>query len=126
MGEETTDFHYSGNASLSPDEQWLLVDNLAKGFDLYSYPRLSLSKCLLVERQRAYVHDGLFLESGRAICCGSDHGEIYIFSLQQDKFVQTLQHGSSKSMIQVLDVSTFFLRPIYSCCCRLAGRTANT
>jgi len=126
MGEETADFHYSGNASLSPDRQWLLIDNLAKGFDLYSYPRLSLSKRLLVERQRAYVYDGLFLESGQAICCGSDHGRIYMFSLQQDKFIQTLQHGSSKSMIQVLDVSTPFLKPIYSRCCRLAAQTVNT
>jgi hypothetical protein len=102
-----TNIHHSGNATLSPGEEWLLVDNLAKGFDLYSYPRLSSLKCLSVERKRTHVYDGLFLENGQIICCGSDHGGIYIFSLEQEKFVQILQHGSSKSMVQVLGVSQF-------------------
>ncbi len=91
---------------ISPNEDWLLVDNLAKGFDLYQYARTSSSKSFVVPRENAYIHTVLFLENGHLIGCRSDHGMMYRFCPQTAKCVQKLRHGSRKSLIQVLDVSS--------------------
>ncbi|KDR76616.1 hypothetical protein GALMADRAFT_139529 [Galerina marginata CBS 339.88] len=92
-----------GNATFSTDQQWLLVDNLAKGFDLYNYPHSSPSDSFPVSRTKAFVQQGVFLENETSVACGSDHGYIHIFSLGTSKPLQTLKHGSAKTMVQVLD-----------------------
>jgi hypothetical protein len=98
-----------GNVCLSADENWLLVDNLTKGFDLYQYPRTSPSDSFSIQREKAIVQEGIFLENETSIACGSDHGDIYVFSLGTSKCLQKLKHGGGKAAIQVLDVS----------CCKL-------
>jgi hypothetical protein len=102
-------YRFRGNVCLSADEKWLLVDNLAKGFDLYQYPRSSPSESFPIPREKAYVQEGIFLENETSIACGSDHGDIYIYSLGTTKCLQKLKHGGGKAAIQVLDVS----------CCKL-------
>lgn len=39
------------------------------------------------------------------VSCGSDHGQVYIFSCRTALSLQKLCVGSKKSMIQALDVS---------------------
>jgi hypothetical protein len=99
-----TDLYSRGNACISPNEDWLLVDNLAKGFDLYQYSRTSPSESFTVPRENAYIHAVKFLESGHLVGCGSDHGMIYLFCPETVKCIQKLRHGSKKSLIQVIDV----------------------
>jgi len=94
---------------LSADENWLLVDNLAKGFNLYQYPRSSPAESFAIPREKAYVQEGVFLESKTSIACGSDHGEIYLFSLGTSKCLQKLKHGGGKTAVQVLDVHMFIV-----------------
>lgn len=36
--------------------------------------------------------------------CGSDHGKVYIFGLDDEKPRQILRHGSADHMIQVVEV----------------------
>ncbi|KAF8886712.1 WD40-repeat-containing domain protein [Gymnopilus junonius] len=91
-----------GNAYLSLDENWLLVDNLMKGFDLYEYPRPSPSESFPIVRERPYVHDTMFLEHGGCIACGSDHGKVYLFCPETGELVQRLAHGSRTSMVQAV------------------------
>ena len=91
--------------SISPNEDWVLVDNLASGFDLYEYSQTSPSHSFTIPREAARVHALKFLESGRLIACGSDHGTVYLFGLGTSKRVQKLKHGSKKSLIQAIDVS---------------------
>jgi hypothetical protein len=92
---------------MSTDEDWLLVDNVSKGFDLYQYPQNSPSESFLVPRKTAYIHEAAFLEGGRFVVCGSNHGIIYIFCPESGKCIQKLSHGSRRSLIQVLDVCSF-------------------
>lgn len=99
----TVTFH-SGNVSFSANQKWLLVDNLTKGFDLYEFPHTSPSESFSVSRTKVFVHQGIFLEGGMAVACGSDHGLIHIFSRGTSTCLQKLKHGSRKTMIQVLDV----------------------
>jgi hypothetical protein len=82
----------------------MLIDNLTKGFDLYAYPHSSPSDSFPIARDKAYVHQGVFLEDETSVVCGSDHGDIYIYSLGTSKCLQKLRHGSRKTKIQVLTV----------------------
>ncbi|KAF8878985.1 hypothetical protein CPB84DRAFT_1852222 [Gymnopilus junonius] len=91
-----------GNTYLSLDENWLLVDNLTKGFDLYEYPRPSPSESFPIVRERPYVHDTMFLEHGGRIACGSNHGKVYLFCPETGELVQRLVHGSRTSMVQAV------------------------
>lgn len=87
----------------------LLVDNLAKGFDLYNYPHTSPSDSFVIPRERAFVQQAIFLEKETTIACGSDHGTIYIFSVGTAKCLQKIGHGSRKTLIQVLNVCFILL-----------------
>jgi len=82
----------------------MLVDNLTKGFDIYNYPHSSPSDSFPIARDKAFVQQGVFLEDETSVVCGSDHGEIYIFSIGTSKCLQKLWHGSRKMKIQVLNV----------------------
>ena len=95
--------HHSGNATLSSNEDWLLVDNLANGFDLYQFPRTSPSESFHIPRERAYIHGCAFVGGG-LVACGSDHGIVYLYSLDTGRFVGNLRHGSRNVVIQVVEV----------------------
>ena len=45
------------------------------------------------------------MENTNFIACGSDHGKIYLYSMETTKQLQVLKHGPKTSMIQVLDAS---------------------
>ncbi|KAF5327760.1 hypothetical protein D9619_004080 [Psilocybe cf. subviscida] len=92
-----------GSSRLSPNGSYLLVDNLTKGFDMYAYPALSLSESFDIHRTQTCLHDGTFLEGSLMVSCGSDHGQVYIFSCRTALCLQKLRVGSKKSMIQALD-----------------------
>lgn len=94
-----------GNVAISADEKWLLVDNLAKGFDLYQYPHSSPSDIFTIPRQTCHIFEAAFLENETAMACGSDHGIVHIFSLETSQCLQKLKHGGKKTMIQTVDVS---------------------
>jgi len=94
----------SGSANLSPDEEWLVIDNLTTGCELYQFPQTSPVEAFPVPRSRSYVHEAIFLQHGGVIACGSDSGRIHIFCTETAKKIQTLRHGSRTSMVQVLSV----------------------
>jgi hypothetical protein len=97
---------YSGYTCFNADRTRLLVDNLAKGFDLYDFPQSSPSDSFAIPRERAFVQEAIFLEDETMIACGSDHGRIYTFSVGTAKCIQKIKHGSSKSLVQILSVRT--------------------
>ncbi len=95
----------SGNAFLNPGENLLVVDNLIDGFELYRYPHTAPFSSIEIPRKTPFVHGTTFLENGAQIACGSDHGTIYLFSVELGDRLQKLRHGSQRTMIQTLDVS---------------------
>ena len=99
----------SGNVCFNSNRSCLLIDNLAKGFDLYNYPHTSPSESFVIPRKRAIVQQAIFLEDETTIACGSDHGTIYIFSAGTAKCLQKIGHGSRKTLIQVLSVCFILL-----------------
>jgi len=95
-----------GYTCFNADRTRLLVDNLAKGFDLYNYPESSPSDSFTIPRERAFIQEAIFVEDETMIVCGSDHGLIYTFSVGTTKCLQKIRHGSYKSLVQVLAGST--------------------
>ena len=93
----------------------MLIDNLTKGFDLYIYPHSSPSDSFPIAHDKAFIQQGVFLEDEASVVCGSDHGEIHIFSLGTSKCLQKLRHGSRKTRIQVSNVCSYSI----NCCYRL-------
>jgi WD40 repeat protein len=93
----------SGNAVFSLNDDLLLVDNLVDGFDLYQYPRTSPSESFHIPREKAYVHGCAFV-GGELVACGSDHGLVYLYSVDTGQSVGKLWHGSRNAMIQVIEV----------------------
>lgn len=87
----------------------MLVDNIVDGFDLYSFPALEHIDFLGVPRAEPYVHGGAFIEGSNGAACGSDHGQIYLFSTMTSKCVERLRIGSKKSIIQAIDVSQYHM-----------------
>jgi len=94
----------SGSATFSTDEEWLIIDNLTTGCELYQFPQTTPVESFSVPRSRSYVHEAIFLQHDELIACGDDYGRIHIFYTETAKKVQTLQHGSRKLMVQVLSV----------------------
>ena len=93
----------SGNAVFSLNDDLLLVDNLVDGFDLYQYPRTSPSESFHIPREKAYVHGCAFV-GGELVACGSDHGLVYLYSLETGLSAGKLMHGSRNAMVQVIEV----------------------
>ena len=91
----TVCFH-SGNVCFSSDQKLLLVDNLAKGFDLYDYPHSLPLESFPVSWVKAFVQQGIFLEDETSVACGTNHGNIHIFSLGTSKCLQKLNTDQQK------------------------------
>ena len=98
-----------GSSRLSPNGNYLLIDNLTSGFDIYSYPTLTHIETFKIPRAQSYLLDGTFMEGSTHLCCGSDHGLVYVISSRTFSGVQQLRAGTRKSMIQAIDVRLFGL-----------------
>ncbi len=97
----------SGNAILNSGENILIVDNLVNGFDIYKYPHTAPFNAIEVPRKTPFIHGASFIENGSQVACGSDHGIVYLYSVEKGERLQKLKHGSQTTMIQALDVSYF-------------------
>jgi hypothetical protein len=104
----------SGNISVCPVYGNILVDNMTNGFDLYSISRTAPSKSFEVPTTKTFAKKGVFGEKGHSVVTGSDHGKVYVFSVNKTELVQRLEHGSQGVMIQTVEVtaSIFSSRPI--------------
>ncbi|KAF5328350.1 hypothetical protein D9619_013347 [Psilocybe cf. subviscida] len=93
----------SGHLRLSPNGNMVLVDNLVDGFDLYTFPGLEHFEYLEIPRCEAYLHSGTFAEGSNVTACGSDHGQVYLFSTTTGKYIEKLHIGTKTSIIQAVD-----------------------
>ncbi|PPQ79323.1 hypothetical protein CVT26_001093 [Gymnopilus dilepis] len=84
----------------------MLVDNMRDGFDVYSPGRPGPIHKFRVHSTRRYVKGCEFGEGGKVAVCGSDHGKIYIFGLQNDCANQELAHGNPGRLIQTVQGRT--------------------
>jgi len=82
----------------------LLVETLSRGVDLYELPGSSPSCTFSVPSKRRCTKDVGFAEGAAVIVSGSDHGTIYVFSIDGPEPIQTLKQGGVRSLIQAIDV----------------------
>ncbi|KAF5318602.1 hypothetical protein D9619_010826 [Psilocybe cf. subviscida] len=75
----------SGQSQLSLNGTKMLVDNLVDGFDIYTFPGLEHLDYLEIPRSEPYFHGGTFAEGSNVVACGSDHGQVYVFSATTSK-----------------------------------------
>lgn len=90
---------------MSQNGNMMLVDNLVDGFDIYTFPSLEHFDFLKIPRSDTYIHGGTFAEGSDVVACGSDHGQVYIFSTKTNKCMEKLRIGTKTSTIQAIDVS---------------------
>jgi len=84
----------------------LLIENLSKGYDLYELPRSSPLCTYPIPTKMRCVKDVVFAENDDFIACGSDHGNVYLFSLDSSEPIQILHQASSNADVQAIDVGT--------------------
>lgn len=82
----------------------LLVDNMRDGFDLYTPGRTVPVRSFRFDSTRKYVKGGVFGEGGKIVICGSDHGKVYVFGVNDEEPNQELTHGNQRQMIQTVQV----------------------
>ena len=95
----------SGHASICPEGRLLLVETLHKGIDFYELPGSSPICTFAVPSKNRCTKDVEFAECETAIVTGSDHGVVYIFSIDKPEPIQILRQAGPRSLIQAIDVS---------------------
>lgn len=95
----------SGHALICPEGRLLLIENLSKGIDLYDLPASSPVCTFPLLTKKRYTKDCVFAEGTSIIVGGSDHGLIYIFSMDHSEPIQMLKQSGTDIPIQALDVS---------------------
>lgn len=83
-----------------------MVDNMIDGFDIYSLPRTTPVHHFEVPTNKKYVKKAAFAEKGQTVVGGSDHGQVYVFAIDNSQAEQVLIHGKKDNMIQSVEVRT--------------------
>lgn len=82
-----------------------VVDNVEDGYDLYQLDRCEFVKSFVTRlaqiRQPKAVE---FVEEGKAVVGGSDHGLVYIFATQSGALLDVIRHAHG--MVQTVAVSS--------------------
>src|ERR1700678_260123 len=102
--------NYSGHVSICSWEKLLLVENLSKGFDLCNLPQSSPSYTFVVLTNKRCIKAGVLAEDSFIVVCGSDHGEVYIFSTASPVPPQIKRQASRWTGIQALDVGCTIIK----------------
>ncbi|KAF9521512.1 hypothetical protein CPB83DRAFT_926246 [Crepidotus variabilis] len=96
-----------GSVAMCPSKRFVLMDNMANGFDLYTTAiRNGLIRTFPVKSTKGFVRNGAFGEKGEIVVCGSLVGKAYIFDFDSTEPVQVLHHGSGDGMVQTLTTSS--------------------
>ncbi|TFK23360.1 WD40 repeat-like protein [Coprinopsis marcescibilis] len=81
-----------GGVTLSPDRSLTLVDNLNKGFDLYTSATLSKKLSFLLPGKLNKAKDAVFVENGLSVACPAPYGAVYIYGLSSSSPTEILRH----------------------------------
>jgi len=82
----------------------VLIDNMRNGFNLYPPNRMTPIRTFKINTRRRFVRNGVFAEMGKVVVCGSDHGSVYVFGIDDGKPRQILTHGGTGQMVQAVEV----------------------
>jgi hypothetical protein len=71
---------------------------------LYDLPRSSPSCTFAVPNEKKCVKDGAFAEKASTIVCGTDHGKVFVFSMESSVPVQVLTAARKTVEVQAIGV----------------------
>ncbi|KNZ78237.1 hypothetical protein J132_01448 [Termitomyces sp. J132] len=92
-----------GHAALSPGEDLLFTHNLTQGhFQLHRFPGTPAEAIPGVTSTWCRIIQGVFVEEGKIIVCGSNHGMVYVVDTVTQKILQKL---SGSGLMQVIAVA---------------------
>ncbi|KNZ79438.1 hypothetical protein J132_09973 [Termitomyces sp. J132] len=92
-----------GNATISPDESILLVDNLTtNSFDLYRFPTGNLVTSIPSKAVERFVKGIVFAEGGKIAICGSDQQFVQIIDLTSQRRCQDLISENPSDIFQTV------------------------
>ncbi|KAF8867894.1 WD40-repeat-containing domain protein [Infundibulicybe gibba] len=96
-----------GNATLSPDETLLLVDNLTTGmFDMYHFPASTPSITFPLTSTRHFIKQCVFAEGAKFAVCGSNSGRVHVVDVATGEPTQSLGTDQERGMIQIVAATT--------------------
>lgn len=85
--------HIRANVAIDHNHGYFAVDNVNKGFSLYSLEDMEfLREFSTGSPTRRFPKQVEFCEDGRVLVGGSNHGTIYVFDRKTGLVVDTLRH----------------------------------
>lgn len=85
----------SGTVAVDEDKGHLLIDNACDGLDLFSLPDHKWLKHFAIGFRVARLPlQVAFAEQGNVAVCGSDHGVVRLFNVDDGTEMRRLYHGS--------------------------------
>lgn len=84
----------------------MVIDNMISGYDVYLHGNYNVKKVYPVPMTKSerYVKGVRFAESGTIFVGGSDHGCAYLYEVASGQVRQTLKHGGSHELLQIITV----------------------
>ncbi|PBK60789.1 WD40 repeat-like protein [Armillaria solidipes] len=92
-----------GNCTSNITGNMIILQNMAKGFDLYKLPELIKTCSIETKTRLGLVKDVRFAENGSIAVGGSDSRKVYVIDLKLGAVVQELPHGKDHEVIQAVD-----------------------
>ena len=97
--------HVRVNVAINHDHGYFAVDNVNRGFSLYSLEDMRfLREYPTGQPTRQFPKQIEFGEGGRVLVGGSDHGTIYMFDRKTGLVIDTLHHEDN-GLAQAVTVS---------------------
>lgn len=99
----------SGNAAVDIERNICVVDNVARGFDIYALDTGSFIRTLEVGLlTKTYGKGVVFANRSQAVIAGSDHGQVYIFDRKAGTVLMKLKRSKSGG-VETVTVSNSYL-----------------
>ncbi|PBK80995.1 hypothetical protein ARMGADRAFT_1091742 [Armillaria gallica] len=92
-----------GNCMSNVAGNFIILQNIAKGFDVYKLPELIKTCSIETKTRLGLVKDVRFAENSSIAVGGSDSGKVYVMDLKLGEVVQELPHGKDHEAIQAVD-----------------------
>ncbi|KAK0430306.1 hypothetical protein EV421DRAFT_1744215 [Armillaria borealis] len=98
-----------GNCTSNTAGNMIILQNIAKGFDLYKLPELIKTCSIETKTRLGLVKDVRFAENGSIAVGGSDSGKVYVMDLKLGAVVQELPHSKDHEAIQAVDSDCYLI-----------------
>ena len=94
-----------GYTSIHPKQQFVVIDNISNGFDLWDMATGAHLRMFPTGTPTRYLpRQVTFAERAKAVVGGSDHGAVYVFDRRTGTPLDVLHHTET-GLVQTITVS---------------------